>query len=40
MISRDILTFTEAKTIDAMGRIEDTIDKNRVKIEVRFHVII
>ena len=40
MIGRDILTLTEAKTIDTVSRIEDTIYEYGINIEVRLHVII
>ena len=40
MISRDILTLAEAKSVDTMSRIEDTIHEYGIKIEVRLHIII
>ena len=40
MIGRDILTLAEAKSVDTMSRIEDTIYEYGIKIEVRLHVII
>ena len=40
MIGRDILTLTEAETIDTVSRIEDTVHEYGIKIEVRLHVII
>ena len=40
VVSRNILTLTEAESIDTMSGIEDTIYEYRVKIEVRLHVVI
>ena len=40
VIGRDILTLAEAKSVDTMSRIEDTVHEYGIKIEVRLHVII